>query len=378
MPILVVCPGCGAKMNAPDSAAGRKVRCPKPDCKSVVTVPAVAPAAPPPPAPAERDPDPFSGLGGDDARPRGRSRRDDDDRDDRPRGRRDEDDDRPRSRRRDDEDDRPRGRRDERDEEDRPRRGRRDEGEDDDRPRGRRGEDEDDRPRGRRRDEDDEGDRPRRRDDDDYDDRPQRGRPRGKPGGKKTGLIIALVVGAVVLLGGGGYLVYRMVGGSKAAVPPGWKEYTSAEDGFKGYFPKDVVKLGAGIPAGAGGFDLPGLGKGGTTSVYSSGAPSDPVQVQVVVTRMPGGIPKEMREMMAKLGDLQKEMQKALGPGSGPEIRSVKWLGEQATEMVGPNEVVRTAMTANAIYQARVSGPKNTRAKAEDEAAFFDNFTLTK
>ena len=42
MSIAVVCSHCSAKLNAPDSAAGKKVKCPK--CQSVITVPeALAP-----------------------------------------------------------------------------------------------------------------------------------------------------------------------------------------------------------------------------------------------------------------------------------------------------------------------------------------------
>jgi hypothetical protein len=40
MSITVTCPGCSAKLNAPDSAAGKKVKCPKPGCGTVIPVPA--------------------------------------------------------------------------------------------------------------------------------------------------------------------------------------------------------------------------------------------------------------------------------------------------------------------------------------------------
>lgn len=38
MPIPLICPGCSAKVTAPDSAVGKKVRCPK--CQAAVPVPA--------------------------------------------------------------------------------------------------------------------------------------------------------------------------------------------------------------------------------------------------------------------------------------------------------------------------------------------------
>src|SRR5688572_3636665 len=38
MPIAVVCGSCHSKLNAPDAAAGKSVKCPK--CKAALTVPA--------------------------------------------------------------------------------------------------------------------------------------------------------------------------------------------------------------------------------------------------------------------------------------------------------------------------------------------------
>ncbi len=40
MPILLKCLGCGSQLNAPDSAAGKHVRCPKTGCGRLVPVPA--------------------------------------------------------------------------------------------------------------------------------------------------------------------------------------------------------------------------------------------------------------------------------------------------------------------------------------------------
>lgn len=44
MPLQVICPGCNARLKAPDSAAGKKTKCPK--CQAVVSVPVDAPQAP--------------------------------------------------------------------------------------------------------------------------------------------------------------------------------------------------------------------------------------------------------------------------------------------------------------------------------------------
>jgi hypothetical protein len=37
MPIAVLCPACGARINAPDGAAGRQGKCPK--CKAALIIP---------------------------------------------------------------------------------------------------------------------------------------------------------------------------------------------------------------------------------------------------------------------------------------------------------------------------------------------------
>src|SRR5439155_27210232 len=80
MPISIKCPECGRKLNAPDSAAGRRARCPQ--CKAVVTLPAAGTqvgdevldaepvSAPPqaagigaaPPIPMADEPDPFDEI----------------------------------------------------------------------------------------------------------------------------------------------------------------------------------------------------------------------------------------------------------------------------------------------------------------------------
>jgi hypothetical protein len=104
MPITVLCPSCSAKLNAPDAAAGKKVKCPR--CQSLMVVPQPAaepldfevveeesprPSAPAaaaqPKRPTRVKADVY--VDDDDERPRKRSRVAEDDSDD-------EDDDRPR------------------------------------------------------------------------------------------------------------------------------------------------------------------------------------------------------------------------------------------------------------------------------------------
>lgn len=103
MPISVLCPECDAPVNAPDSAAGKRAKCPK--CGGVMILPGGEEEAPPPdeePAPRRRRQESDD----DDLRPSRRSSRDEADDDDRPsrrRSREKEDDD-------EDYDDRPRRR----------------------------------------------------------------------------------------------------------------------------------------------------------------------------------------------------------------------------------------------------------------------------
>lgn len=52
MPIQITCPGCQAKLRAPDTAVGKKTKCPK--CQTIVSVPAGGDSAPAPAAPVAK------------------------------------------------------------------------------------------------------------------------------------------------------------------------------------------------------------------------------------------------------------------------------------------------------------------------------------
>lgn len=178
MPIVVICPHCTTKLSAPDSAVGKHVKCPRPDCGTIVEVPELLPAEEVPVVDATLS--------------------------------------RPNPRRHDDEDD-----------EDRPRKkSRRDENEDD----------EDDRPaskRKRRRDDDD--------DDYEFDHSRRRKRRKSGMGAGAIvaivfgGLIVLAGIGfgVYVLVGGKDSLAAK----KKAAPPTGWKECTYPTENFRAYFP---------------------------------------------------------------------------------------------------------------------------------------------
>lgn len=91
MPIPVQCPDCSARLSAPDSAAGKRVKCPK--CASPIAVPAPAFEVVDEPAeeraPKSRKPVVRAEPDGGDDRPRARKRREvEEDGDDRPRAKR--------------------------------------------------------------------------------------------------------------------------------------------------------------------------------------------------------------------------------------------------------------------------------------------------
>jgi hypothetical protein len=353
MPILVTCPGCSAKLNAPDSAAGKKVRCPKSGCGTLIPVPAPA-AAPaqaarpaPPPAPPSS---PFEFN--DDPPPRKAAKAATVDED--------EDDDRPRRKRRDDEDD------DDRDRDDRPRKkGARAERDDDDA---------DDRPRKKRRD----------RDEDDEDDRDRRKRRGGyakrRKKGTSAGVIVAVVIGIIVVLGGVGYGIYAMMGGSKTAPPEGWKEFTYKDDGFKAYFPKEPKVHrdsmdGMGIPGMGGNPIGPGVNFSmESMATYSCGDFNDPITINVMVVRYKGKLPPEftdkIEEGLEKFGAAEMKQM-------GLEVKTVKWLGVKATELSTPENVTRMAYTDSGMYSATLMAKGRKRPPDKDVAGFFDNFVLT-
>jgi hypothetical protein len=334
MPIIVACPGCGAKLNAPDSAAGKKVKCPKPGCGTVMAVPAPLPLDEDEP---EQAPPP---------KPRKvAAARVDDDEDDRPRKK---------SRRDDDE------------------------------------EDEDDRPKSkRRRDEDD--------DDDDW--KRKKKKRRQAAGGLSPGVIVAIAVGGLLVLGGIGYGVYALVskksdsasggsgggggGGTKAAVPAGWVEYKSESDKFKAYFPETPQAI-----------TLPGGGAGGVAAVESVGMHmmnpkkgAGPLLGVIVLKFKPGTSAADKERAMAVF---RQGMGKK-GDSKISEPRSVTWAGQSAQELTiedasRPNTktggkgagVMRYMTTDTAAYIAIIGTENAGRAKPEEESGFFDNFELLK
>ncbi len=174
MSIVVPCPKCGTKLSAPDSAAGKHVRCPKFGCAAAATVPAIIPAeeievvdatpASPKLKPASADED------DEEDRPRKKSQRDDDDRS--------------RSKRRSDEDSEP--------------------------------------PRKQRR---------WMRDDDYERDRPNLGIRRNAGAGMGAGAIVALIFGGLVLLGGVGVGIYALAG-KKTSPSNGEDDNNSSLIGF--------------------------------------------------------------------------------------------------------------------------------------------------
>ncbi|VTR91271.1 unnamed protein product [Gemmata massiliana] len=311
--IVVDCPGCPAKLSAPETAAGKQIRCPK--CGAVATVPALVQAeevsvvdgtlAPPPPKPRPK-PVPVDD---------------------------DEDSERPRTRARRAEDD----------------------------------DEEDERPRKKKR---------RRAADDDDDDPPPRKR-RRKSGGVSAGIIVLAVVGGLLLVCGIGFGIYALTGknslfAKKTPVPAGWKEFSYPQDGFKAYFPSEPTTMGMNLQFGqgmplAGGGEVPQMESMRTYMTGGFGN-RDRVDITVQVMRLRSSLPRASRDAMGNIG----------GRFAGGSARRVRWLGGDAAEMELGGTLTRIVYLEKMVIIVQITGPNGTRAKSEEEAAFFDNFEVTK
>jgi len=233
-------------------------------------------------------------------------------------------------------------------------------------------------------DDDDDDDRPRpkrkrsAKDDDDYEFDHSRRRPRRKSG-MAAGAVVAIVLGSIVLLGGIGYGIYALVGGKggllakKAPPPGGWKQFTYAKDGFKAFFPSEPS---VGSMDGFGGFaavNMPGANMPGSFSIYIPRNIFAPVHASVIVVQYRGSLSSAERNRMRDL-ILQ---QRGHHFDDSKEIKSVRWLGVDADEVVTPRNLVRIALVGNTLYMAEIGADKG-RASAADENGFFDNFELVK
>lgn len=315
MPIVVNCPGCPTKLSAPDTAAGKQIRCPK--CGATAPVPTFVPAEEVPVVDAKPVPKP---------KPK-RAVADDDDDDDRPRKK-------AKSRRDDD--------------------------------------DEDDRPRKKKRRADDDDDYP-------HDYARRRPRAKSGGGGKVAlivgGVLLLLVLvglGVYFLTGKDSPFA------KKAPVPPGWSQYSYDGFRAYFPSQPQVMTMNAGFPVGGrggGGFfganDVP---EAESVAMYTcgndifNGPTPGGVSITVSVTRFRNGVPRNLRDDLNRGGT---------GKFGNIESRRVRWLGSDASEIVMGNAVVRVAYTDKALIVAQINGPNGTRATPEQEAGFFDNFELT-
>jgi hypothetical protein len=364
VPIPLTCPGCSARISAPDTAAGKAVKCPK--CQTTIKVPAPAasafevvedkPAPRKPPAPAKSAPAPAQApfdL--------------DDDEDERPRKKKpvaEDDDERPRKKRAAAEDD------------------------EDERPRKKRAAAEDD----------EDEDRPRKSGS-------KRGQKAGVPpallfGGLAAGLFFFCAISFAVYWfaireksdsaggGGGGSSGSSGSGsGGKAAVPTGWKEVKPPKAGFKAYMPAApfLANKAPVIPRPA--------DKMPTITDYSCIGPDTKTQCQILVFIFPDAVPAADREkaVTARMSaGAPKEFVKEVSRGKSTLG------GKEATEVVeelnfaalmggkpGPNGeklpdkivgVTRYCLVDNRAYLAMIA--KADGRSTADEKGFFDNFEL--
>ena len=321
MPIVVTCPKCPTKLSAPDSAAGKAVRCPK--CGAAAPVPNLLPAEEMPVveatvAPPKAKPKPVvaDARDDDDDRPRKKSRREEEDADD------------------------------------------------------------DDAPRKKK----------KKRYDDDDDDPPRRKR-RNAGGGGNGGIIAVAVIAGLLVLGGAGLGIYFLVGkgspfAKKVPLPAGWEQ--KSYDGFSVSLPpgathtdmptdglqRDLAGFGGGRNAFGGRFGIDRLPPVERFAQVSAGDLFKSAHAEVWVIKFRDKVPSSVRDSIR-----QSATNVNFG---GMEIRTVRWLGNEAIEQTHPGGVTRIVYTDRHFVMASLSGPNGGRAKAEEEAAFFDNFELTR
>ena len=257
--------------------------------------------------------------------------------------------------------------------------------------------DDDDRPRKKsRREEEDADDEPpprkkkkKRYDDDDDDPSPRRKRRQAAGGGGSGGIIALVVIGGLLLVGGIGFGIYYLTGkgsplAKKTPVPAGWEQYSYPQDGIKAYFPKPPAQstipvngLGGfgGGRFGGGRFGGGGFGPGDelrdaeAVSSYTSGDWNDGVLINVEVIRYRSKVPSSMRDEIRKFPTTQF---------GGMEMRSVRWLGNDAIEQTHPGGIIRIGYTDKLVVMVSISGKNGTRATPEEEVGFFDNFEVSK
>ena len=321
MPIVVTCPKCPTKLSAPDSAAGKAVRCPK--CGAAAPVPLYIPSeevpvieatvAPPKPKPKAVVADAGDD---DDDRPRKKSRRDEEDADDDP----------PRKKKK------------------------------------KRYDDDDDPPR-----------------------RKQRNAGGGGNGGMIAVVVIVglLVLGGVgvgiYFLTGKGSVFAK-----KVPLPAGWEQQNYPQDGFSVSLPagashtsmptdglqRDLGGIGGGRNPFGGGFGGERLPAAERFSQVTAGDWLKSAHAEVWVIRFRDKLPSSVRDSIRRASTNMNF--------GGMEIRTVKWLGYDAIEQTHPGGVTRIVYTDRHFVMASISGPNGARAKPEEEAALFDNFELTK
>ena len=188
-----------------------------------------------------------------------------------------------------------------------------------------------------------------------------------------AGLIVAIVLGGILVLGGIGYGIYALVGGGKAAVPKGWVEYTSKEDKFKAYYPETPKSS-----------SFPALKEGvESMTIHMSGTLGGNKTVGVFVFKFSSGSTAAQRDTV--MDDMRSSFAKDSG-GKASEPRSVRWAGHKAQEVVfeetrsaggkkGGGGVIRYFATDTHAYIGIIGG-ESGRLKREEEDGFFDNFQL--
>jgi hypothetical protein len=322
MPIVVKCPKCPTKLSAPDTAAGKQLRCPK--CGALADVPTFVPAEEVPvvdaaPVPTKPKPKPVQAEEVEEERPRKKPRRNEDD----------EDEDAPPPKKK------------------------------------------------KRRDDDDyDHDHPRRR-------QKAGGGKGGMVAVIVIGGLLLLAgvgVGIYFLVGKGssvkkapvppGWEQHKYPDDGFQVYLPKPPQYTNIPVNTFGGLGGGRGRLGGGGFGGMGGFAGGNdLGDADRCAMVSSGNWNDSVHVEVMIIRFRNKLPSSVRDSLRNAPG---------GQFGGMEMKTVKWLGYDAVEQSHQGGVIRFVYTERHFVMAIINGSNGTRAKPEEEVGFFDNFEIIK
>jgi hypothetical protein len=194
-----------------------------------------------------------------------------------------------------------------------------------------------------------------------------------------------VVFGVLILLGVVGYGIYAIANrntlsgsdyvwkGPRTPPPPGWQQYTFAQDHFKAYLPVEPNVFRGMQPPGS-----PFLADRSSdfSTYFSSGShylcgASHTSIIGIKVYQLKPGVRLKGRwdTDMPPDGPLPMDM---------GDFRAITWFGTKAYQLSSKREASRYVLTDVGFFAVSITSRNGTRTTPEEENGFFDNFELVK